>query len=418
MANSEPVVIASDQSAIPISSATLATSAKQDTLLTELQLKADLTETQPVSLASVPSHAVTNAGTFAVQNTAATPAGSNVIGSVAITSNSLVSTANSSTANLAGAAVFIGTSEDVSEYATIAVSIFSSHVSATDGLSIQQSTDGTNWDFTDVYSIPAATGKSFSVPVQAKFYRLVYTNGATLTTSLRIQSIFSKEGKKGSSVRPQDARANDNDFEEIATYLNVYNGTTWDRARGDITNGVDVDVTRLPALTAGTAAIGKVQSQLPARVVRNFLFDTFTAAPVADTMQSVTQWYNNAAVAGTVSPAVVPAGKILRITSWGVETKSLATVGSVVLRMRANVAGTAVIGSPLVASISAGSIAGATTTAMTGAFCSTVQDFGPEGLEFPAATGIGFSLAGYGPTGVLTLQGVTRFWVYGYEYTA
>lgn len=47
----------------------LATSAKQDTLLTELQLKADLTETQPVSLASVPSHAVTNAGTFETQVT-------------------------------------------------------------------------------------------------------------------------------------------------------------------------------------------------------------------------------------------------------------------------------------------------------------------------------------------------------------
>lgn len=51
-----------------------ATSAKQDTLLTELQLKADLTETQPVSLASVPSHAVTNAGTFAVQADTELPA--------------------------------------------------------------------------------------------------------------------------------------------------------------------------------------------------------------------------------------------------------------------------------------------------------------------------------------------------------
>lgn len=48
-----------------------ATSAKQDTLLAELQLKADLTETQPVSLATVPSHAVTNAGTFATQATEA-----------------------------------------------------------------------------------------------------------------------------------------------------------------------------------------------------------------------------------------------------------------------------------------------------------------------------------------------------------
>lgn len=52
MANSEPVVLASDQSAIPI------------------------------TVASIPSHAVTNAGTFAVQNTAATPAGTNNIGDV------------------------------------------------------------------------------------------------------------------------------------------------------------------------------------------------------------------------------------------------------------------------------------------------------------------------------------------------
>lgn len=64
--NTGAVVVSS--SALPSGAAT---SAKQDALLTELQLKADLTETQPVSLASVPSHAVTNAGTFAVQVTSA-----------------------------------------------------------------------------------------------------------------------------------------------------------------------------------------------------------------------------------------------------------------------------------------------------------------------------------------------------------
>lgn len=36
----------------------------------------------PVSVASIPSHAVTNAGTFSVQNTSATPAGTNNIGDV------------------------------------------------------------------------------------------------------------------------------------------------------------------------------------------------------------------------------------------------------------------------------------------------------------------------------------------------
>ena len=52
MANSSPVVIASNQTAVP------------------------------VTVATIPSHAVTNAGTFAVQNTAATPAGTNNIGDV------------------------------------------------------------------------------------------------------------------------------------------------------------------------------------------------------------------------------------------------------------------------------------------------------------------------------------------------
>lgn len=38
----------------------------------------------------------------------------------------------------------------------------------------------------------------------------------------------------------------------------LFNGTTWDRMRGDITNGLDVDVTRLPSLVAGSANIGDV----------------------------------------------------------------------------------------------------------------------------------------------------------------
>lgn len=68
-----------------------ATSAKQDTLLTELQLKADLTETQPVSLASVPSHAVTNAGTFATQAAATLAAETTkVIGTVNVSAGQTI----------------------------------------------------------------------------------------------------------------------------------------------------------------------------------------------------------------------------------------------------------------------------------------------------------------------------------------
>lgn len=42
------------------------------------------------------------------------------------------------------------------------------------------------------------------------------------------------------------------------TFLEIFNGTNYDRVRGDVTNGLDVDVTRLPALVAGTANIGDV----------------------------------------------------------------------------------------------------------------------------------------------------------------
>ena len=184
-----------------------------------------------------------------------------ISGSVAQIGNSLVSTANSTIANLAAAAVFTGTSEDISEYSDISVTVFASHATATDGLSLQQSTNGADWDITDVYSIVAATagnGKIFHLGVSARFYRLVYTNGATLTTALRIQTIFSKQTKRGASVRPQDGRGNDNDFDEAMAFLAGYNGASWDRLRSTIANGLAVDVTRLSALVAGSATIGAV----------------------------------------------------------------------------------------------------------------------------------------------------------------
>lgn len=180
------------------------------------------------------------------------------------------------------------------------------------------------------------------------------------------------------------------------------------------TNTVIVPPT-LTKFTQGATGLSVQQLNNAGRNARHFMLDAYTAAPAVEAMQSVVQWYGNAAVAGTVSPAVVPAGKALRLTSGYICTKSLATVGSAVVRVRVNTAGTAVLASPLVASAEAGSRAGATTVAMTGGLDCQPFDF-PEGFEIPAGAGVGFSMAGYGPAGALALQGVTRFAVYGYEY--
>ena len=146
-------------------------------------------------------------------------------------SGGVVSVANSTATNLALNAVFTGASEDILPYSNIKVSIFSSHASATDGLQIQQSSNNVDWDSSDTYTIPAATNRSFSVPVNLRFFRIVYTNGATATTSLRLQVIFSAQDKQPSSVRPQDGRSNDNDFVEVLSSLMGYNSLTnaWNR---------------------------------------------------------------------------------------------------------------------------------------------------------------------------------------------
>ena len=172
--------------------------------------------------------------------------------------NGLISTANSTVVALGIGGVFTGTAEDVTEYADIRVSVFSDQISATDGLQIQQSVNGTNWDLVDPCGIPAASGKIFSIAAAAKFYRVVYTNGATAQTAFRLQTKLHKTYSKGSSVRPQDARTNDNDFEEMLAFSMGYNGTTWDRLRSTITNGLAVDVTRLPATPTGANTIGAV----------------------------------------------------------------------------------------------------------------------------------------------------------------
>jgi len=53
-----------------------------------------------------------------------------------------------------------------------------------------------------------------------------------------------------------DGESNTSDRLVTEGYLQMYNGSTWDRVRGDITNGLDVDVTRLPSPITGPGAPG------------------------------------------------------------------------------------------------------------------------------------------------------------------
>lgn len=424
----------------------------------------------------------------------------------------LVSTVNSTSTVLGIGGVFTGTAEDITSYGNVTVSVFSDVASATDGLSLQQSTNGTNWDNTDNYTIPLATGKTFKTDIAAKFFRIVYTNGGTAQTAFRLQVIYNASAQMGSSIRPQDGRSLQNDVREVVSYVAGYNGTNLDLLRSSIANGLQVDVTRNAALVASSAIIGGVKlidtagtnvgtikaastavvagdtsiavglhptSPLPAgtnTIGGIKLIDTagtntgtikaastasvagdtslvvalspnspvanatltkgtqgttgvtvqqlkdagrnqvhfYTVIPVltsaTDTLQSLTGTKAGATVTATTTPAVVTAGKTLRVTRVAATYVATATSGYGVVRLRFNTAGVVAITSPVAATLAVGAGTPATANS-TGQEEATMDD----GWEFAAATGIGISVQGFAAV-TATAVGYITVSVTGYEY--
>ena len=347
---------------------------------------------------------------------------------VVVNSNSLVSTVNSSAVALGANAVFTGTAEDVTEYSSVKVSIFADQASATDGLQLQQSINGTNWDFIDAYSVPIATGKTFGAPVQAKFFRVVYTNGAVATTAVRLQTIYSKQAKQTGAHRPQDARGNDNDFEELLSYGMAFNGTSWDRLRTSIANGLVTDVSRIvAALPTGTNSIGTVQQAALTKATQGatgvttqdlkdagrvaVMISCYRAAGIITTealfAAATFASTRDGATATTGVQFSVTAGKRFRIQ--GVECSlfgnaALATTSKLVLRYL-GAGGTITNTSPIAAIWDIGS-----NVATTGNYVGPMVLPIPDGLEFIAGSSFGFTNVSSAATVLHTIT------LIGYEY--
>ena len=107
-----------------------------------------------------------------------------------ITRGGQVSTLNSTTALLAGGAVFTGVGEDVSGFASVTVFYKSDVVAAASGLSIQFSTDNTNWDVQLVGDLGAKQFQIHSLIPAIQYFRIVYTNGSAAQGSFRLQCSF------------------------------------------------------------------------------------------------------------------------------------------------------------------------------------------------------------------------------------
>jgi hypothetical protein len=139
---------------------------------------------------------------------------------IGATSIALVSTDNSTTATLAGDAVYTGTSEDVSSYSQITVSYATDVTGATDGLEMQFSPDGTNWDRSIKITPPqvgltANFGGVHTLAVINQYFRIVYTNGSGAQSHFRLQTIYHRNKNKNLTSRSQQVLNKMNDVELI-----------------------------------------------------------------------------------------------------------------------------------------------------------------------------------------------------------
>ena len=125
---------------------------------------------------------------------------------------------NSTSTPLTSGAIFTGTATEILNFGIIFVSVYSDVSSKINGLEIEQSSDGINWDHDDMYSYPAGVGKNYSINPFARYVRVVYTNGDTDQTEFRLQTIL-KGNSKPSSHRIQDTITTDDDAELVKSVI-------------------------------------------------------------------------------------------------------------------------------------------------------------------------------------------------------
>jgi hypothetical protein len=105
---------------------------------------------------------------------------------------------------------------------------------------------------------PVPTGGSYNstLPTYTTGQRAELQQGTRGALLVSIQSPDSATPVAGSSFA--DGASNSGTGLRVWSGNNIWNGSTWDRQVGDTANGTDVDVTRMSALVAGSATIGKV----------------------------------------------------------------------------------------------------------------------------------------------------------------
>jgi len=128
-----------------------------------------------------------------------------------VLADGVVDANNTSTTPLGANATFTGPATDLMPFLSLRINIFSDQNSATSGSSIQFSSDGVNWDHQFPF-ILLTVNQPLHMPISrvARFFRIVYKNGAIAQGAFRLNTILQRATEQSShaligSTRLQDA---------------------------------------------------------------------------------------------------------------------------------------------------------------------------------------------------------------------
>jgi hypothetical protein len=111
---------------------------------------------------------------------------------------------NSTTTPLLANAIFVGDAVEIKDFKAVGVTAIASHDSIENGLSLEFSTDGSNWDIAQKFTLTGGDYVFAQLPVQAEFFRVVFTNGPVNQTYFRMQTILHPTATIGSTLRVGD----------------------------------------------------------------------------------------------------------------------------------------------------------------------------------------------------------------------
>lgn len=157
--------------------------------------------TQPISATSLPLPiGAATQTTLAAINTKTPALDANNFSPVAL--HGIEDSGNSVYVPLGANATFTGAWRDCTDFVSVALGVYTDQDSATNGLKYQFSADGINVHHEHSYTyLASSNGTGYSVPIEFRFYRVVYTNGTVAQTVLRIISTLKQSALFPSSYK-------------------------------------------------------------------------------------------------------------------------------------------------------------------------------------------------------------------------